>query len=512
MKKAVLFIFCLFLITSVYSEQWQVLGTRAMGMGGAYVAMAKGPVAQYWNPAGLAQKSTETFNGLEISAGAGIEATGGILDNVTKITDAAQELDKIRASENSSQKLSPQEISAFMKTLASLEDINRKDSGALVEIAGGVNIKLSKLAFSVNNFTTVGLNPWVDTKNIGITNTSAGSNIDTSNTTQPSDPTLSQAADNLEQAITVVGFTNVEKILCGGGTGCLSGVSSAEQLANALVNYAASNGVNSQDILNASQEALNYADEAAPVFQNYSGVNFSNNTSNVDVDAASFNEAAIGYAKYVNFLPGLAIGGNLKIIQGQIASKKFEFLNSDDTGDAFKDFLDNKETSVKPALDIGFLWNVNEKFPKIPFKPRVGLTIRNINSPKFDAPYGGEYQLDRQVRMGIALSPFNWWHFAFDMDLTENDTLVDGFKSRQIAFGTEINILNKKSFNLPLRLGIMKNIAESDSSTMYTAGLGLTFAYIHFEVAAGISSDTTNIDGDDYPEKGQVVASLGILF
>ena len=29
------------------------IGSRAVGMGGAYVAMAEGPTAAYWNPAGL---------------------------------------------------------------------------------------------------------------------------------------------------------------------------------------------------------------------------------------------------------------------------------------------------------------------------------------------------------------------------------------------------------------------------------------------------------------------------
>ncbi len=32
--------------SSVFAEQWQVLGTRPMGMGGAFVGMAKGPIAQ----------------------------------------------------------------------------------------------------------------------------------------------------------------------------------------------------------------------------------------------------------------------------------------------------------------------------------------------------------------------------------------------------------------------------------------------------------------------------------
>ncbi|MCX7648347.1 MAG: hypothetical protein N2Z60_07035, partial [Elusimicrobiales bacterium] len=78
MKKLLVLGLTLFSL-NLSSEQWQIMGTRPMGMGGAYVALAKGPIAQYWNPAGLALISTQTFNGLEINAGVGIETTGGLL-------------------------------------------------------------------------------------------------------------------------------------------------------------------------------------------------------------------------------------------------------------------------------------------------------------------------------------------------------------------------------------------------------------------------------------------------
>ena len=80
------------------------------------------------------------------------------------------------------------------------------------------------------------------------------------------------------------------------------------------------------------------------------------------------------------------------------------------------------------------------------------------------------------------------------------------------ALGTEINLINKKSFNLPLRLGLSKNMAESDSKLTYTAGTGLNFLYMHLDVSAGIGSDKTEIDGTKYPNKLEVAASFGLLF
>lgn len=514
MKKIIVAILSLSAV-SVWAEQWQVLGTRPMGMGGAYVAMARGPIAQYWNPAGLAQVSSQTFSGLEIPAGVGIEVTGKLLDNVSNITDVADQIDGVRESQTSGT-IDADEMSAFIKTLGSLEKINKnEDSGSLIELAGGLNLKISKIALSINNYTAAGLNPFIDSRNIKVVDdTSAGSNLPSASTTDPTQPDYIQARDNIEDAITNIGLTYIQSLFCGGDTTCENNsvFASETSLANALTNEAISNGISAGELTEISNEAVQYSSDAGEIIKNVAtGGSFDDNTSNINLKAASFFEAAIGYGRYVNFLPGLAIGGNIKVIQGNIANKTFEFLKEDETKDVFDDFLDNKESSMKPAFDLGFLWDVNQKYPKIPLHPTLGLTIRNINSPSFDGPTG-KYKLDRQARFGVALSPFNWWHLSADVDLTENDTEVDGYKSRELSVGTEINILNKKSFNLPLRLGLMKNLANSNSSTMYTAGLGLTFAYIHFDVAAGISSGETEIDGDKYPEKGQVVASLGILF
>src|SRR6188508_3105783 len=36
------------------AQMWELVGTRAQGMGGAFVAVADDATATYWNPAGLA--------------------------------------------------------------------------------------------------------------------------------------------------------------------------------------------------------------------------------------------------------------------------------------------------------------------------------------------------------------------------------------------------------------------------------------------------------------------------
>ncbi|MFA7009070.1 MAG: hypothetical protein WC204_09440, partial [Elusimicrobiales bacterium] len=71
MRRLLIFTVLLAVNAAASAEQWQILGTRPMGMGGAFVAVAQGPIAQYWNPAGL-YTSTGNVSGMELPVAAGI--------------------------------------------------------------------------------------------------------------------------------------------------------------------------------------------------------------------------------------------------------------------------------------------------------------------------------------------------------------------------------------------------------------------------------------------------------
>ncbi len=519
--KKIIFSLALLFPLNIFADQWKILGVRPMGMGGAFVAMAQGPIAQYWNPAGLAQKSTGNVSGLEIPASVGIEMTGGIMANASEIGDMAGTFSSIKTAQTNGTALNAEQVAAFTKTLSLLSDMNQSGKGALVETAAGVNFKFSKVAISVNNYTTIGLNPYIDTVNIGLgTGTGLlGINLSSGPTNgkiDPPDSTSQQSAANtIATALdTVLVFGDLEELICG-SAGCLAsdGLDSNQKLANLIVNEAAASGLSDQQIMEAANQISKYASQAAPLIKNAaSGNAYTNNQSNLSLDGGSFTEVSFGYGKYFNFLPGLAIGANIKAVQGQIAATTFKFMDDSNTNNAFDNFLDDSKKTWEPAADIGILWNIKEKYPKAPMNPRVGLVVRNINSPKFDGPYGLNYKLERQARLGLAFSPANFWHFAADIDITKNKTSVDGFDSRILALGTEINLINRKAFNIPLRAGISKNLAESYSKTAYSLGTGLNLLYLHFDVSAQISSEKTEIDGTKYPNKVNIAAGLGLLF
>ncbi len=503
---------------ALQAEQWQVLGTRPMGMGGAFVAVAQGPAAQYWNPGGLV-KSSDNVSGMDLHAAVNAEFTGGIIKNASDIGNMANELNAIQSAQSSGGSITPQQAGDFVKTMSLLADMNKPGKGALVEADGGVNFKFSKVALSVNNFTAVGMNPFIDTQNLNLGNggTSVTSiNFPGGSTATPGDTTYQAAATSLTNALNTLNASNeLPQLLCGSG-GCGIGITTNQDLANALANYAYSKGIPASQITDAAATITQYSGSAAPVVSGaLTGGSYTNNTSNLTLDAASFTEIAAGYAWTANkWLSGLSIGGNLKAINGRMATTTFQFMNNSNTGDAFKNMLKDAKSSWAPAVDLGALWDVNQKYPKLPLHPRLGLVVRNVNSPKFDMPstVGGKYKLDRQARIGLALNPAHFWTIAADMDLTKNKTEVDGYDSRQLALGTEINVINRKAFNIPLRAGIMKNLAESSSKLAYTLGTGLNLLYMHFDVSGVISSQKTTLDNSSIPTKVGVAASFGLLF
>jgi hypothetical protein len=173
---------------------------------------------------------------------------------------------------------------------------------------------------------------------------------------------------------------------------------------------------------------------------------------------------------------------------------------------------------MRPALDLGILYDKRK-----PWKTKFGLVAKNINSPDFEQPDAAkaagvteDFHLDTQLRGGVAFYPFRFWSISSDIDLTNNRTSLPGFASRQWGLGTEINIFNRRWLNIPLRAGIMKNVAEKSSDLAYTGGFGLNFLHLTVDVGGAVSSERVNIDStgnsQEVPTNLQVALTLGLNF
>jgi hypothetical protein len=88
----------------------------------------------------------------------------------------------------------------------------------------------------------------------------------------------------------------------------------------------------------------------------------------------------------------------------------------------------------------------------------------------------------------------------------ENDTNINGYKSQNIAFGAELELLKF----LALRAGYYKN--ESDIDGVYTAGLGLNLYLLRLDAGLAFSDKTSKVDGNEIPNEVKAEVALSFEF
>ncbi|MDR0646464.1 MAG: conjugal transfer protein TraF [Elusimicrobiota bacterium] len=515
MKK--LFLAALFVFpAAAFAQPWQLVGSRAMGMGGAGVATAYGPDAQYWNPAGLVQKENLNESGFAITGGVSIETAKTVLSSADKLSEMADKYKHLASAINSGDNPDAQDIETLFEGLADLSSLNGKNLGALINADAGVGLKIKNFAFSVRSLGNAGITPIIDTTNIGLGTQGGGTGLDIGTTT-------SLTGDSQTAADILAGAIDDNSLLASLNT--LFGTSySSPDLANAFVSAALSAGSSAAEILAAAQAAAENMPSAASIINNAASASgsYKDNESRVMVDMGVFSEASLGYGFALT--KGLQFGANIKVIQGEMAQTGILVLqDNEDIQDILDDALDNKTNSTQFGVDLGAMLNFSDLFDRgIWLNPQVGVTAKNINRPRFERPnapagltqywQSGKYALEPQVRAGAAINPFKFMTLAADLDLTKNTTLARNFDSRQLAVGLEVNVVNKPKFNLPLRVGLNKNLANSEAAAYYTAGLGLNMLHFHLELAGALSSEETTIDGTKVPASAGASLMLALLF
>lgn len=523
LKKYLLFVFASCLTLNSYAAPWQWVGPRAMAMGGAGVAAAYGPDAQYWNPAALVQKDGRNEKGLLFNLGVNAETTKTVLKSIDKFDKLSKDYDTLSAKIENGGAPTATEISALFTGLSTIHDLIANEIGVLANADAGLGFKFKNFAFSVRSLGNMGITPVIDTKNLGLGTQGGSVGITLGATTTPVNVTNQQAADILAASITPQILSDLNTLL--GGS-----YASSQALANAFVNAAVGSGSTPEQILAAANESAANMGGAAPIINSAASAlgisSYKDNQTRAMADVAAFTEASLGYGFTV--VKGVQLGGNIKAINGTIAQTGIMLLQkNDDVGDILKDAWEDRKNSTQLGVDLGALVNVRELSGRnVWFNPQVGITAKNINSPKFDRPAPpvginpviaadwktGDYKLKPQIRAGAALNPLSFITLAADVDLTENETSIKGYDSRQLAAGVEVNLVNKPSFNLPLRAGINKNIANSNAPMYFTAGIGFNAAHFYMEFAGAISNERTEVDNTDIPAAAAASFNIGVMF
>ena len=524
MRKQLLAVGLLTFAATLFAQPWQMVGPRSMGMGGAGVAVASGAEAQYWNPAGLVALD-EQEKDIIFGLGLQMETTKNVMDSLDGLKDMSDQYKSLSNKIKNGNQPTAKDLSTLFEGLGDIARLTKYGSGVLFGSDDGLGFKIKNFGVSLRTLGTMGVTPVVDQVNVGFSTQGGGAGLNLSGSTSaPADPTEKQAADMIAQVINDTGTFDALKTLLGGT------YSNATELANKLVNTASAAGSSPDQILEAAQKAADYFPSAADLVKTAGaasgGNGYEHNTSRVMADVAAFSEMALGYGHEI--ISGVQVGANLKVIEGTLAQTGILVLKDDkDIKDIAKDAWDNKRNTTQLGIDLGARLNFARLLDKeIWGKPVVGITARNVNAPKFKRPNmpadmdpafadswdTSDYKLKPQVRAGGALELFDRLTLAADVDVTENETSVKGYKSRQVALGGEIDLSKGKSFGVPLRAGINKNLAESDSEMYYTAGIGLRIVHFWLELAGAVSPKHVKVDGKRVPASAAGSLQLGLSF
>ena len=401
---------------SASAEEWNTMGPRAMGMGGAGVALAQGPLASYWNPGALG-RPTENAYGFALPFSIHGALTGQAIAGANDLKNSQNNCPALIAAGNTA--------ACQAQVNTALGELSDPTNGLRVDGSAGGNIKIGKIAVFLNGFIDAGVVPRIDNVHTSAANIAAGQN-----------------------------------------------------------------------------------------------------TSALIIKGAEITELGAGYGHDLPWVPGLFVGGNLKLMRAKVGYASQQIISAtgqNDNGESklVSDLKNGAASSGNVGIDAGALWDANKAFENVWWAPRVGLTGRNLNNPSFTQAgtaaadgVGGRYHVNPQARLGVAISPFHWWNLAADLDMTRNLTPVDGVASRQLGLGTEFNIFNRSWINIPLRFGFQRNVEAA--TNMYTLGAGINLLHLMIDFAGEASPkriDTqTQGSSTKIPQEFGASVSISVLF
>lgn len=151
-----------------------------------------------------------------------------------------------------------------------------------------------------------------------------------------------------------------------------------------------------------------------------------------------------------------------------------EPLSTVDTGGDF-DTQSEKDNGNNFNLDAGVVYKLSES-------TQLGLVGRNLLAQDYQTILGTTIKFEPQFRAGIAYTG-SWFAAAFDMDVTSNERIAFGEKTRTAGIGAEAD-----AWILKLRAGYITDIENSRNNTA-TFGLSL------FGINLAAQKNNTSLSG-----------------
>jgi F plasmid transfer operon, TraF, protein len=181
----------------------------------------------------------------------------------------------------------------------------------------------------------------------------------------------------------------------------------------------------------------------------------------------------------------VVLGATVRVMRGELSTLNPAEGHPDDVFDALGEVAGPSRTQAD--VDLGVLVRVS--------RLRVGLATRNLTTPSFRASDGGDWELERQARLGVAIvsdaggAGRQDWVVAIDTDLDRERTPLGD--RRDIAVGGERWF---KARRIGVRGGFSASTA-GDARPALSGGASVA-------VASGFWVETRVTRGGDDAERG----------
>jgi len=149
MTRTIAALVALLFAVNASATEWNVLGPRALAMGGAGVALPQGAQSAYWNPAALGL--ADNPSGLQVPVGGHLGITGSVLKGANDLNQVNKDCQALNS--NCTQ----------ANVNNAINELNQPNNGVRGDVGGGMGLKFGRFSMFANDFAYVGAKPMMDT-------------------------------------------------------------------------------------------------------------------------------------------------------------------------------------------------------------------------------------------------------------------------------------------------------------------------------------------------------------